>query len=81
MRITTTDGRVIEADLEWQRGGPENPMSAADVADKFARNAELALGADDVEALQRTVLGLHDAGDLGALEALGRASLAEGVTA
>lgn len=81
VRIKTTDGRVIEADLEWQRGGPENPMSAADVADKYRTNAELALGADDVELVQRTVLGLHDARDLAPLDALGRASLSEGVAA
>jgi 2-methylcitrate dehydratase PrpD len=81
VRITTTDGRVIEADLEWQRGGPENPMSAADVTDKYRTNAELALSAGDVDQLQQIVLSLDDAPDLGPLDALGRASLAEGVTA
>jgi hypothetical protein len=35
------DGRVLEADLPHQRGGPENPISADEVRAKFRENAGL----------------------------------------
>ena len=37
------DGRTLEADFPYQRGGPENPMSAEEVQEKFRTNAGLAL--------------------------------------
>ena len=45
VRITMRDGQVLEADLPYQRGGPENPLSADEVRAKFRENAGLALGA------------------------------------
>ena len=43
VRIHTRDGRTLEAELPYQRGGPENPMSAEEVQEKFRTNAGLAL--------------------------------------
>ncbi len=43
VRITMRDGSVLEAELPYQRGGPENPLSTDEVRAKFRENAALAL--------------------------------------
>lgn len=76
VRITTRDGRTLVADLPHQRGGPENPMAADEVRDKYRENAGLALDADAVQALEEAVLALEEQGDLqAALAPLARAAL------
>lgn len=79
VRIRTRDGRELEVDLAYQRGGPENPMSAGEVREKFRSNAALALDAGDVEALEEAVMTLERSDDLSAFSVLGRARLREGV--
>ncbi len=66
VRIRLRDGRMLEADLPYQRGGPENPMSAEEVRAKFRENASLALPQPSVDALEQAILTLEDAVDLGA---------------
>jgi 2-methylcitrate dehydratase PrpD len=73
-RIRTKDGREIERTLLYQRGDPENPMTADEVDGKFQTNAELALAPDDLAALRGAVLGLERQDDLGFLGALAVAS-------
>jgi 2-methylcitrate dehydratase PrpD len=72
VRITTRDGRTREAQLSHQRGGPENPMTPAEVREKFRANAALAVGTESVTAIEETVLALERQADLRALRALGR---------
>jgi 2-methylcitrate dehydratase PrpD len=60
VRITTTDGRTLEADLPYQRGGPENPMTADEVREKYRENAGLALDDGAVEALEAAILALEE---------------------
>jgi 2-methylcitrate dehydratase PrpD len=82
VRITTRDGRTVEADLPHQRGGPENPLSADEVREKFRENAELALRKEETAALEEAVLSLESRDDLrGALAPLASASVAEGAAA
>jgi 2-methylcitrate dehydratase PrpD len=81
VRIHTRDGRTLEAELPYQRGGPENPMSAEEVREKFRTNAALALSAAEVEALEEAVTTLERSGDLGAFELLARAARRASVTA
>jgi 2-methylcitrate dehydratase PrpD len=81
IRILTRDGRTLEADLEYQRGAPENPMGAEEVVEKFRSNAALALSAEDTLTLEESVMGLEDHAGLGALRVLGRASVKEEVAA
>ena len=81
VRIRTRDGRVLEAELPYQRGGPENPMSADEVRDKFRANASLALGRGDVERLEETIMTLERRDDLAGLEALSRAARRERLAA
>ena len=63
-RITTRDGRTLEADHPHQLGGPENPMTAADVIAKFRDNAGPVLDAAGLDALADAVLGLEEQADL-----------------
>jgi 2-methylcitrate dehydratase PrpD len=62
VRIRLRDGRELEADFAHQLGAPENPMSAEEVREKFHENVALAGGG--FEALEETILGLEDAGDV-----------------
>jgi 2-methylcitrate dehydratase PrpD len=64
VRITTRDGRTLEADAPHQLGGPGNPMSADEVQAKFRGNAALALGDGDVAAVEDAVLGLETRADV-----------------
>jgi 2-methylcitrate dehydratase PrpD len=64
VRITTKDGRTLEADFPYQRGGPENPMAAEEVRAKFRQNAALALEDAEVETLEDAVLALEERRDV-----------------
>jgi len=73
VRITTRDGRTLEAELRYQRGGTENPLTEADVREKFRTNAGLALAAADVDGLEQAVLGLDAQPDAGFAAVLAKA--------
>jgi 2-methylcitrate dehydratase PrpD len=60
--IRLRDGRTLEADMPYQLGAPENPMSEAQVREKFRENAALAGGG--IERLEETVLALEEAADV-----------------
>jgi 2-methylcitrate dehydratase PrpD len=76
VQITMRDGRTLEADLPHQRGGPENPMTAGEVREKYRENAGLALDEDAVEALEEAILALDEQDDLpSALAPLAAAAL------
>ena len=64
--VTLEDGTAFEADFPFQKGGPENPLSAAEVRAKFRENASLALTDRAVEALEDTILTLEDHDDISA---------------
>jgi 2-methylcitrate dehydratase PrpD len=81
VRIRLRDGRTLEADLPYQRGGPDNPMTAGQVREKFRANAALALADSDVEMLEEAVMTLERRDNLQALEVLSRAALRQGVAA
>ena len=70
VRIRLRDGRTLEADVPYQRGGPENPMTPDEVRTKFRENAGLALGDAAVEALEEGVLALEEQDDLRSLFSL-----------
>ena len=81
VRIHTRDGRTLEAELPYQRGGPENPMTAEEIREKFQTNAALALGEAEVRALEEAVMTLERRGDLEAFELLALAARREHVAA
>jgi 2-methylcitrate dehydratase PrpD len=64
VRVRLADGNSFEADYPHQKGGPENPLSQAEVREKFRENALLALGEPAVERLERALLELDEQDDL-----------------
>jgi 2-methylcitrate dehydratase PrpD len=66
-RVVLRDGRTLEAELPYQRGGPENPLESEEVCRKFRKNAGLALPGGLVERLERSILALEHERDLRAV--------------
>ena len=58
--VRLADGTSFEADYPHQKGGPENPLSADEVREKFRENASLALPDDAVERLEEALLPLDE---------------------
>lgn len=71
--VRTADGRSFERELRYQRGGPDNPMTAADVVAKYRQNALESLGDGDAEDLREFVLGLDGATSLEPFQIVRRA--------
>ncbi|MGL6279919.1 MAG: MmgE/PrpD family protein, partial [Gaiella sp.] len=66
VRVRLADGSSFEGDFPYQKGGPENPLSADEVRAKFRENAGLALPQSAVVALEESVLALEEQDDLAA---------------
>ena len=66
VRVTLADGSTLERDFPHQKGGPENPMSADEVREKFRGNASLALDEEAVDELERAILAFEEQDDLAA---------------
>ncbi len=62
--ITLKDGRKLDAELDYQQGGPENPLTAAEVLEKWRGNATLCLDDATVERLERAILAIEEHADL-----------------
>jgi 2-methylcitrate dehydratase PrpD len=74
VRIRTRDGHTLEANLDYQRGGPENPMTDEQVREKFRANASMALAESEVETLEVAIMTLEQHDRLDVLEILSRAA-------
>jgi 2-methylcitrate dehydratase PrpD len=61
VRVVTTDGAELSAEVEYERGHPRNPMTPAEVIAKFEANAGLALEAPAVARMIDAVLALDEA--------------------
>jgi 2-methylcitrate dehydratase PrpD len=59
LEIETVDGRRLEAKVLHNRGGPENPLSDAELLTKFRDNAVRALDPPAVERLADLVMDLE----------------------
>jgi 2-methylcitrate dehydratase PrpD len=75
--ITTRDGRELRERVEFCRGEPENPASAATVAAKFYGLASPFMGKEELAAIERAVAGVDRAADLSGLTRLLRGSAPE----
>ena len=62
--VRLSDGTSFEADYAYQKGGPENPLSADEVRAKFRENATLALSDRAVEDLEDAILALEEHDDI-----------------
>lgn len=76
VRIRTSAGETLAAEVPYQRGGEQNPMTASEVRRKFEENAALALPDDAVRALADAILRLEEHTSLrDAFAVLGEAAL------
>ena len=64
IRITLASGETLAGDLPYQKGGPENPLSAAEVQAKVRDNARLVLSDSEIDALEEAILSLDRQTDL-----------------
>jgi hypothetical protein len=62
--VRLADGSSFEADFPYQRGGPESPLTADEVREKFRDNASLALPDAAVQALEEALLSLDELDDV-----------------
>jgi len=65
--ILTNDGRTFEHFVPSQKGGPGNPMSWDEIADKFRGNASMVLPPENVERLVaqvKDIEGVKDSAEL-----------------
>lgn len=60
VKVTTRDGRILSRHVEFNRGGPRNPMSEEGILRKFRDNASRVLMSSDVERLLDTVWRLEE---------------------
>ena len=56
--VETTDGRTLEKQLDYPKGDPRNPLTDAEIEEKFTALAEPVLSAGARERLVETVRGL-----------------------
>ncbi|MDA8294859.1 MAG: MmgE/PrpD family protein [Actinomycetota bacterium] len=67
LRVRATDGREIVEKVLTNRGGPQRPLSYAELATKFADNAGRLLPDTTVDDVQSAVAGLDALDDVSAL--------------
>jgi 2-methylcitrate dehydratase PrpD len=65
--ITTKDGRTLSRHVEFNRGGPRNPMSEEEVLQKFRDNASRTLAPGDAERLMDAVWHIEEIDEARAL--------------
>ncbi len=65
VRVLTRDSRTFEAELRYQRGGAENPMTEDEVREKYRTNAATALDPPRVRDLEQAVSTLDRQDNLG----------------
>src|SRR2546428_4628443 len=57
-RVRLQDGRIVEESQDHPRGGPDSPMSRAEIEAKFRGNASLVMSADQASRVIRSVEAL-----------------------
>ena len=67
VRVTTTDGRTLDDRRDHPRGGPDDPMPARELVEKFRANAALRLNREKIDAVVAAVEALPTAADLRSL--------------
>lgn len=61
VRITLTDGTVLEQDEPVNRGAADRPLANAEIVDKYRQNAGLWASPDRVARMEAAMLGLDEA--------------------
>ncbi len=64
VRVTTTDGRIIEKRIEARRGSAENPLGAAEIEAKFRALTKGLVSPHAADEIVRTVAALDETTDV-----------------
>ena len=64
VEVTLADGRTLRERRDRPRGGPDAPLTEAEIEAKFRGNAGLALSSDGVEPVIRSIRALASGGGL-----------------
>jgi 2-methylcitrate dehydratase len=70
VNLTTTDGRTLTKQLDYPKGDPRNPLSDAEVEEKFAALAEGVLSEGAQKRLKQAIWNLEKVGSVSKLLAL-----------
>ncbi len=62
--VRANDGRTVTVREDIDRGSPENPLSEADIINKFLENAQMVLSAARARQIRDTILDLEALGDV-----------------
>ncbi|HLH92584.1 MAG TPA: MmgE/PrpD family protein [Xanthobacteraceae bacterium] len=68
--VITADGQHLSRDVWHRRGSPENPVSRAEVEEKFAANVDGLLATEPAARLQSLVARLDTLADVGEIAAI-----------
>jgi 2-methylcitrate dehydratase len=68
--ITTSDGRKLSAERDFPKGDPRDPMTLAELDEKFAALAEAVMSEARRAELKQTIFDLENCADVGKLMAL-----------
>jgi 2-methylcitrate dehydratase len=75
VNLTTTDGRTFTKQLDYPKGDPRNPLSDAEVEEKFAALAEGVLSEGAQKKLKQAIWNLEKVGSVSKLMALMKADV------
>jgi 2-methylcitrate dehydratase len=75
VNLTTTDGRTFTKQLDYPKGDPRNPLSDAEVEEKFAALAEGVLSDGTQKKLKQAIWNLEKLGSVSNLMALMKADV------
>ena len=75
VNITTIDGRTFSKQLDYPKGDPRNPLSDAEVEEKFAALAEGVLSSRAQKRLKDTIWNLEKVGSVSKLMSLMKADM------
>jgi 2-methylcitrate dehydratase len=75
VNIATTDGRTLTKQLDYPKGDPRNPLSDAEIEEKFGALAEGVLSTGAQKKLKDAIWNLEKVGSVGKLMALMRADV------
>jgi 2-methylcitrate dehydratase len=75
VNLTTVDGRTFTKQLDYPKGDPRNPLSDAEVEEKFSALAEKVLSARAQKKLKDAIWNLEKAGSVSKVMALMKADV------
>jgi 2-methylcitrate dehydratase len=80
VNITTTDGRTFSKQLDYPKGDPRNPLSDAEIEEKFSALAEGVLSENAQKKLVDAIWNLEKVGSVSKLMAMMKADVKKKVT-